>query len=54
MTFNPGETTKQIIVQIVGEVLIEPNETFSVNLSNPTNATIAGSGIGVCTITNND
>ena len=34
--------------------LIEPNETYSVNLSNATNATIAGSGIGLGTITNND
>ena len=54
LTFNPGETTKQITVLIVGELLIEPNETYSVNLSNATNATIAGSGIGLGTITNND
>jgi hypothetical protein len=54
VTFNPGETTKQIIVPIVGETVIEVNETYSVTLSNPTNATIAGSGIGLGTITNND
>jgi hypothetical protein len=54
VTFNPGVTGRQIIVQVVGDVLIEPNETFSVNLSNPINATIAGSGFGVGTITNND
>jgi large repetitive protein len=54
VTFNPGETTKQIIVQIVGETVIEPNETYSVNLSNPINATVSGSGIGLGTITNND
>jgi chitinase len=54
VTFNPGETTKQIVVQIVGELVVEPNETYSVTLSDPTNATISGSGIGLGTITNND
>jgi hypothetical protein len=54
VTFNPGETAKQILIQVVGDVLIEANETYSVNLSNPTNATIAGSGFGLGTITNND
>ncbi len=54
VTFNPGETTKTIVVQIAGDFVNEPNETYSVNLSNPTNATIAGSGIGLGTITNDD
>ncbi|MEO8425286.1 MAG: Calx-beta domain-containing protein, partial [Actinomycetota bacterium] len=54
VTFNPGETTKQITVQIVGEFVTEPAETYSVNLSNPTNATIAGSGIGLGTIQASD
>lgn len=54
VTFNPGEISKQIVVQVVGDIAIEPNETFSVNLSNPTNATIAGTGFGLCTITDND
>src|SRR5690606_37058422 len=53
LTFAPGETTKTIAVPVVGDTAIEPNETFFVNLSNPTNATIAdGQGIG--TITNDD
>ena len=46
-TFNPGEVSKQIVVQVVGDIAIEPNETFSVNLSNPTNATIAGAGFAL-------
>ena len=54
VTFNPGETSKSIIVQIVGEVVNEPSETYSVILSNPTNATIAGSGIGLGTINASD
>jgi hypothetical protein len=54
LTFAPGEVSKQITVQTVGDLLVESNEAFSVNLSNPTNATIAGSGYGLGTITNND
>jgi hypothetical protein len=54
LTFNPGETTKTITVQVVKDLVIEPNETYYVNLSNPTNATIAGSGFGLGTITNDD
>ncbi|MGH2634621.1 MAG: Calx-beta domain-containing protein [Actinomycetota bacterium] len=54
VTFAPGEVSKQIVVQTVGDTAIEANETFSVNLSNPANATIAGSGFGLGTITNND
>ena len=54
VTFAPGEVSKQIIVSIVGETVVETNETFSVNLSNPANATVSGSGFGLGTINNND
>jgi hypothetical protein len=47
VTFAPGETSKTITVPVNGDRLAEPNETFVVNLSNPTNATIAdGQGVG--------
>lgn len=47
LTFAPGETCKTITVLVNGDRLGEPNETFVVNLSSPTNATIADSqGIG--------
>jgi hypothetical protein len=47
LTFAPGETSKTITVGVTGDRLGEPNETFVVNLSNPTNATIAdGQGVG--------
>ncbi len=41
LTFNPGETTKTISVPILGDTVDEANETFTVTLSNPTNATLA-------------
>jgi uncharacterized repeat protein (TIGR01451 family) len=47
LSFAPGQTTRTINVPINGDTLVEPNETFFVNLANPTNADIAdGQGIG--------
>ena len=53
LTFTPGQATKTISVPVVGDVLDEIDETFVVNLSGPTNATIADSQ-GVATITDDD
>jgi len=53
LTFKAGEKSKTINVSIVGDTAVEPDETFTVNLSNPVNATIAkGSATG--TIQNDD
>jgi subtilisin-like proprotein convertase family protein len=53
LTFAAGETTKTIIVPVVGDLLDEVNEVFFVNLSNATNITI-GDNQGVGTITDDD
>jgi hypothetical protein len=48
VTFAAGETTKTITVQVVGDTLFGPDETFAVTLANPTNAAIANAtAIGV-------
>jgi hypothetical protein len=41
LTFAPGETTKTITVAVKGDRVVEPHETFVVNLSSPPNAGIA-------------
>jgi hypothetical protein len=47
LTFAPGVTTQSIAVPIVTDAIPEPTQTFSVVLSNATNAAIAdGSGTG--------
>ena len=47
LTFTPGQTSKTVSVPVLGDRLPEANETFFVNLSGPTNATIAdGQGQG--------
>ena len=52
-TFNPGQTTKTIDVAVQGDLLNEANETYTVTLTNPTNATIpVATRTG--TITDND
>jgi uncharacterized delta-60 repeat protein len=47
LTFNPGETSKNIPVNVNGDAIAESDENFFLNLSNPVNATVAdGQGIG--------
>jgi hypothetical protein len=47
LTFSPLETTKQITVQVIGDTNFEANEALEVNLSSPTNATLADTqGLG--------
>jgi glucose/arabinose dehydrogenase len=53
LTFTPGQTSQPISVTVNGDTAFEPNETFNVNLSAATNATIADTQ-GVGTITNDD
>ncbi len=53
LTFAPGQTSRAVAVQVKGDLATEPNETFFLNLSGATNATIADSQ-GLGTILNND
>jgi probable HAF family extracellular repeat protein len=47
LTFEPGQTTKTVLVLVDGDRLGEPDETFVVNLSGATNALVAdGQGVG--------
>jgi hypothetical protein len=53
LSFGPGETSKPITVTVVGDTAVEQDETFTVTLASPVNATVAdGSATG--TITNDD
>jgi len=53
LTFPPGTTNLSTTIKLISDTLIESNETFVVNLSSPTNATIADSQ-GRCTILDDD
>ena len=53
VTFTPGQTSQPVTVAVNGDTVLEPNETFFVNLTTPSNATIIKSQ-GTGTITNDD
>jgi hypothetical protein len=53
LTFTPGQTSKTVPVPVKGDTIDEPDETYTVDLSNPSNATIADSQ-GAGQITDDD
>ena len=53
LTFAPGETSKQLSVMINGDTKAEADETFYVDLFDPTNATLSNFK-GTATILNDD
>lgn len=53
LTIPAGQTTKTIVVSVVGDKAVEPDENFAVTLSDPVNATV-GTGVATGTITNDD
>ena len=53
VAFSPGESAQTVTIDVVGDVLDEPDETFTINLSGAANATILDA-IGTGTITDDD
>ena len=53
LTFTPGVTTQTVVVPATGDTLNESDETLTVTLSNPTNATL-GRAQGIATIVDDD
>jgi len=55
VSFAPGESSKVITVNVRGDTTIEPNENFTVTLSNPTNgATLGTPSTATATIVDED
>jgi Calx-beta domain len=53
LTFTPGQTSRIIRVEVDGDLKLEGDETFTVALAAPVNATL-GDAEGNCTIVNDD
>ena len=53
LTFAPGDTSKTVTASITNDTLDEADETFTIALTSPTNATISAA-TGTVTITDND
>ncbi len=54
VTFAPGETSKTATVTIVGDTIPEPDEGYSVTLSNPSSGLVVGVASAAGTIQNDD
>ena len=55
LTFAPGETSKTVAVATFNDIFHEPTETFTLGLTNPTNAeTQSGADTATGTITDDD
>jgi len=53
VTFRPKDVSETITIPVLGDLISEDNKTFTVQLSNPVNATI-GDSVGIGTILDND
>jgi hypothetical protein len=54
VTFEPGSTSKTVSVLVNGDSVVEPDETFFLNLSNATNVSYTGPNQGLATILDDD
>jgi DNA-binding beta-propeller fold protein YncE len=54
ITFAPGQTSRLILLATHDDVQLESNETFSVQLSNPTGGATIGTGSATATIVDDD
>ena len=54
LTFNPGETSQNLTVNATGDTRFEKDETFQLNLTSSTNATLTTAIGATATIVNDD
>ncbi len=54
LTFAPGETTKSVVVPVIGDTLLESDELFYLDLLNPVNGMLSSLSWGVGRILNDD
>ncbi len=54
LAFQPGEFEKQIVVELIGDSLVEGNETFSVSLGAPSGVILAPTTEAIVTLLDDD
>lgn len=54
LTFEPGQTVRRVRVPVMNDTLVEANETFSVRLASPVNATMGANITHAYTILDDD
>ncbi|WP_019500310.1 beta strand repeat-containing protein [Pseudanabaena sp. PCC 6802] len=54
LSFTASQTSKDITINIAGDTVVEPDENFTVTLSNPTNGALIGTDTAMGAIVNDD
>jgi hypothetical protein len=54
LTFAPGETAKTLTIAVIGDTMIEPDETFFVDLGGASTNALVINGLGLGTIDDDD
>jgi hypothetical protein len=54
LTFAPGETAKTLTIAVIGDTMIEPDETFFVDLGGASTNALLVNGHGIGTIIDDD
>lgn len=54
LAFADGATSRTVSVDVIGDTAVEPDESFSLKLSNPTGGAAIADDTGVATVTNDD
>jgi parallel beta-helix repeat protein len=54
LLLGPGQLSRQLTVNVIGDTQVEPNETFFVNLTNPVNIASITKAQGIGMIVNDD
>jgi hypothetical protein len=54
VVFAPGQTTQVVNLTLVGDAIVEPHETLTVQLSGPVNASLGAAASAVITIVDDD
>jgi ELWxxDGT repeat protein len=54
LSFAPGETSKKIVIPLIGDLVDEVDKAFKLNLSNPTGNATLGNQTATGTISNDD
>lgn len=54
LVFDQGATSRTVTVNVIGDTTVEPDETFSLKLSDPTAGATLADDTGIATIVNDD
>ena len=54
LVFNPGQTSRPIVIKVKGDTLFEPDEKFTVGITDPVNGAPGADNLGEITITDDD